>query len=98
MRAKHRLSAKSSHGTTKGNPVSYTHLDVYKRQVDINNHIPRQATPKNQLVVLIAQNIAFMPFDGIKNVFRRNATQAHRSAAVSYTHLQASFPTLRFAG
>ena len=64
--------------------------------VDINNHIPRQATPKNQLVVLIAQNIAFMPFDGIKNVFRRNATQAHRSAVITlfnagYQHIKGTF-------
>ena len=64
--------------------------------VDINNHITRQATPKNQLVVLIAQNIAFMPFDGIKNVFRRNATQAHRSTVITlfnagYQHIKGAF-------
>ena len=64
--------------------------------VNINNHITRQATPKNQLVVLIAQNIAFMPFDGIKNVFRWNAAQAHRSAVITlfnagYQHIKGAF-------
>ena len=64
--------------------------------VNINNHFTRQATAKNQLVVLIAQNIAFVPFNGVKSVFRRNTAQVHRSAVIplfdtGYQHIKGAF-------
>ena len=62
-----------------GIPVSYTHLDVYKRQV-LERHIQKvlQLAELHDLVKLFVQ------------ILGREAQ--HRAVAVSYTHLATSTP------
>ena len=54
-------------------PVSYTHLDVYKRQVQASRLMRNAERPR--------------AFDGVVVQSSRLMCNAERSRAVSYTHL-----------
>ena len=72
----------------KKRPVSYTHLDVYKRQVAVRAHILHQADveagPSGQDRLGVLGNFAAQE-TGRVLVGRINGS--HRAHAVSYTHL-----------
>ena len=68
-------------GTHSANAVSYTHLDVYKRQVSKNTALRTLECYINQLTALdVSQNIALTELYCYRN-------QLTALDAVSYTHL-----------
>ena len=70
------------------NPVSYTHLDVYKRQV-LSWFISR---PLERLNLCPSVTIFFDTlYNPVIGIICSEIFQSYRLIAVSYTHLQAHF-------
>ena len=64
--------------------------------VNVDDNITRQTTAKKQQIVLIAVNIAVMPFSYFKSVFRWYAAQLYGSAVFAlfdscYQHIEGGF-------